>query len=104
MKKLLVILLFAAFMPVVFTSKVIAESPNGKPSMTKTDAVAIANAEAQRQGYNLSQYESPIAEYEFISKDQRWMVFYQGKANDPGNHFSVWVNDRTGKCQLMPGK
>jgi hypothetical protein len=104
MKKSLVILLIAVFMPLAFTYRAVAESAHGKPIMTKAVVVAIANDEARRQGYDLSKYEKPRVEYELTSQDETWTVFYEGKEKAPGNHFSVWVNDRTGKCRLMRGK
>jgi len=104
MKQPLIILIIAAFMSLAFSCKSAAASPHKKPTMTKADVVAIANAEASRQGYDLEEYETPRAEYEFTANDQTWSVFYEGKEKVPGNHFLIIINDRTGNCQLMRGE
>lgn len=72
--------------------------------MTSAHVIDLANREAAHQGRDLAKYEKPKAEYEFTKKDRTWTVFYEGKEMYPGNHFLVWVEDSTGKCQLMPGE
>jgi hypothetical protein len=74
------------------------------PKLSKEEVIALANQEAIRQGYKIDQYETPKSKYEFTEKYHSWTVFYEGKQKDPGNHFTVWVNDQTGSCQLMRGK
>jgi hypothetical protein len=63
--------------------------------------IALANAEAVKQGSDLAKFEPPKVEY---GAGWRWTVLYDGKDKLPGNHFLVWVNDRTGECQLMHGE
>jgi hypothetical protein len=72
--------------------------------MVQAHVVELANREAVREGRNLAKYEKPRAEYEFTEKNKRWSVFYEGKEKYPGNHFLVWVDDQSGKCQLIPGE
>jgi len=70
----------------------------------KRVAVALANAEAIRRGYDLKEFETPRCEYDASKPDNAWTVLYDGKVKAPGNHFLVWVNDQTGQCKLMPGE
>jgi hypothetical protein len=83
------------------------KTPPNSPSKTKLTAekaIALANAEASKQGFDLDKYNSPKAHYETGSKDKIWTVFYDGKVKMPGHHFLVVVDDETNDCQLMRGK
>ncbi|MDA8099259.1 MAG: hypothetical protein M0042_06505 [Nitrospiraceae bacterium] len=73
-------------------------------NLSPEQAISLANQEAVRKGFDLSQYEKPRADYEILKKDKTWTVSYEGKKKLPGNHFLVWVNDQTGECKLMPGE
>ncbi len=72
--------------------------------LSKAEAIRIAQKEAAKRGYRLSRYEAPHARYEFTRKDKSWTIFYDGKVPKPGNHFLVWVDDRTGEARVMPGE
>jgi len=71
--------------------------------LTKVEAIDIAREAAEREGRNLSEYKEPVARYEFVYKDKTWDVFFDGKVPMPGNHFSVEIDDQTGKTRLLPG-
>jgi hypothetical protein len=72
--------------------------------LSREQAVALANAEAVKQGRDVNRYELRTAEYEFSGQDHIWTVFFEGKVKATGNHFLVWVNDQTDECRLMPGE
>jgi hypothetical protein len=73
------------------------------PRLSEGEAVAIANRAAEASGANLSQFQTPEAHYEYVSKDCTWSVFYQGVKPTIGNHFLVVVNDCTRATQLSGG-
>ena len=56
------------------------------------------------KGVHRTNYKDPEAHYEFTKKDKTWSVFFHGKVPMPGNHFLVWVDDRTQKAQFMQGE
>jgi hypothetical protein len=72
-----------------------------KTNLSAEKVVALANAEAIRQGRDLNKCEPPRAVYEYT-----WTVFYEGKGEvkTVGNHFLVWVDDQTSECKLIPGE
>jgi len=73
--------------------------------MSETDVVRAASRAAAQAGYKLAGYNEPEAHFEFVRKDGSWTVFYVMKPPTPaGGHFQVWVNDKTGKAQVMPGE
>ena len=90
----------------ILATSCISVSDDGrtKPAMSKSQVIELANREARWQDVDLGRFEEPGAEYESLrNKDHMWSVFYDGKTRAPGNHFFVWVDDRTGKCRLVPG-
>jgi hypothetical protein len=72
--------------------------------LTTTEAIRIARETAERQGVRLRDYKEPEAHYEFTREDQSWFVFFNGRVAMPGNHFSVSVDDQTGKAQFFGGR
>lgn len=73
--------------------------------MSQSDVVRIAGRAATAAGYKLADYQEPEAHFEFVRKDGSWTVFYVMKPPTlPGGHFQVWVDDKTGKTQVMPGE
>ena len=73
--------------------------------MSQAGAIAAANRAATEAGYKLSDYGAPKAHYEFTRKDKTWTVFYVLKPpTPPGGHFQIWVEDKTGKTQVMRGE
>ena len=72
--------------------------------LNEAEVLRIASQVAERDGRHLSDYKPPEAHYEFTQKDKSWSVFFDGKVPMPGNHFSVSVDDQTGKAQLFPGR
>ena len=84
-----------------------ATIPDTKPDgahLTQAQAVRIATEAATKHGYRLTDYKNPQAHYEFTRKDGTWSVFYDGRVPMPGNHFLVWVDDRTEEARVMPGE
>ena len=71
--------------------------------LTTAEALRIAQQAAERDGRRLSDYKPPEAHYEYTRKDKSWWVFFDGRVSMPGNHFSISIDDQTGKTQLMPG-
>ena len=83
----------------------IIEEPSPPTRMSRDDVLKAANSAAIKAGYTLTEYGAPEAHYEFVRKDKRWTVFYNMKPPTPaGGHFHVWVEDQTGKTQVMRGE
>ena len=76
----------------------------GEPTLKVPEVIKLANAAAEKKGYELTKYEAPEAHYEYVHKDDSWWVFYQGKLRAPGNHFSVSIQDKTKKTEVTPGE
>src|SRR4051812_32122234 len=68
--------------------------------LSMAEVIRIAKQAADRQGADLSKYKEPETHYEFTRKDKSWWVFFDGRVPMPGNHFSVSVDDQTGKTQF----
>jgi hypothetical protein len=82
-------------------------APDTKPEgarLRTAEAIQIAKQAAERQGVRLRDYKEPEAHYEFTHKDKSWFVFFDGRVAMPGNHFSVSVDDQTGKTQFFWGR
>lgn len=92
------------FALVLAASSVIASD---HPRLTKTQVIRLANAEARRQGYDLRKYGRPDAHFNYVTKDDEWVVFYEGKRlkgmPEVGNHFSVHIVDKTKEVWFIPG-
>ncbi len=77
-----------------------------RPHLKMEEVIQLADAEARSKGYSLSQFERVQAIY--TAPDDRWSVSYDQKSADvgsePGNHFSISVEDKTKKASLIPGK
>jgi hypothetical protein len=73
--------------------------------MSQQEVVQVASRAAADAGYKLGDYKEPEAHFEFVRKDDSWTVFYVMKPpTPPGGHFQVWVDDKTGKTQVMRGE
>jgi hypothetical protein len=78
-----------------------------KPQMTAADVIQVANQAAQNAGYKLTDYEAPNISFELTKRNHKWHVHYEGKAEEnlaiPGSDFSIVVDDRTRKTELVRG-
>jgi hypothetical protein len=77
---------------------------SGSARLSEPEVARIAKEAAEQEGISLSDYHAPTVHFEFVHKDQTWTVFFDGKVAMPGNHFSVSVDDQTGKPQVMRGE
>jgi hypothetical protein len=77
--------------------------------LTDADAIRVADQAATKAGYRLEDYY-PIQVARL--DENHWLVLYDGKISPLpdgpmelklGNHFSVWVNERTEGAQIMRG-
>jgi hypothetical protein len=74
------------------------------PQLTRPEVLAIARRAAEREGLKLREYHRPTVEYKAVRADRTWTVSFDGKIPIPGNHFLVWVDDRTRKAIIMRGE
>ena len=63
----------------------------------------IAKRTAQKEDISMGQYSIETIDYKPESKNH-WTVFFEGHPKLIGDHFLVWVNDKTGEAQLMWGE
>ncbi len=68
--------------------------------LTKSAVIRIANAEAQRRGYDLNSFTEPSVCYncfDLASRDDRWWVCYDRKQIKRGidNHLCVIIKGTT---------
>ena len=69
-------------------------------AVDQDEAVRLATAKAEEEGWDLSTFEAPVA----ARRDDGWMVRFEGRRPAPGNHFVVVVEDATGEVALWPGR
>ena len=71
-------------------------------SMGQSQAIRIADQLAKRQGYQLSHYLKPKADFHPETKE--WEVaFVMKPPGCPGCRFTVWV-EQTGHAIVVPGE
>ena len=69
------------------------------PSMTREQAQRLAEDYAATHGRDLGKYRLVEAE-----SHRKWWFFYDGIEQTVGNHFTVIVNEETGKVGILPGE
>ncbi len=84
----------------------------GKPKLQESKVREIADAYAKKQGFKLEEYQLPEIEYDV--QKQEWIIFYQGVPyRNPktgelsyglGDHFLVYVDDKTQDVRLYRGR
>ena len=68
--------------------------------MTGEEAIEMATEYAKRHGFDTEQYDATAKWLE-----GEWHIFFRGRELLPGNFFSVFVDDGSGKVrELAPGK
>jgi hypothetical protein len=72
--------------------------------LTLGEALRIAEAEASTNHVVFSDFLTPSFQYSHDGKDYTWVFVYDGKVPAIGNHFFVFVNDRTRHAEFTPGK
>ena len=72
------------------------------PRLSVEQVLHMAKAYAKEKGRIEEKYFVSSVAYDSLRKT--WDVFFMGKLPMPGNHFSVMIEDRTGKTELYPGQ
>jgi hypothetical protein len=95
------------------------DRPSGA-RLSQAEAIRIAKGMAEMGGTLLSDYMEPTAHYEATKPetawflmfdrpedprpgDHTWLVFFEGRHNSPGDHFLVYVDDKTGRTRIVGG-
>jgi hypothetical protein len=69
--------------------------------MDRAEAERIAKEYAQQQGYNPDEYTVGNVQV----RDGGFWIFFQGRSQRPGDHFSVDVDANAGRATaLTPGR
>ena len=92
-----------SFVAVVFL--VVGCAHSAPTRLSQHDVVQLASRAATDAGYKIADYKEPEAHFEYLRKDGSWTVYFVRRPPTPaGGHFQVWVDDTTGKTQVMPGE
>ena len=74
--------------------------------LNKEEVVALADAEARKRGYELSDYQRP--EPVFDPADQTWSLSYNRKSDDDGaaanKHIAIAIDDETKRAAVVPSR
>jgi hypothetical protein len=73
------------------------------PQINQENAIQLAKKAAIKSGYKIEDYKEPVAHFEFTRKNKTWTVFFDARGNSL-SHFLVWVDDKTGKTNVVPGE
>ena len=68
------------------------------PSLSKTEAIRIANVKAESEGYDLRRYQWGPISYE--ARDNAWWVNYRRKT-EKYTEFSVHIEDKSKESWLV---
>jgi hypothetical protein len=83
-------------------SENIKQEAPANAQLTSDEVVDLADTEARAQGYDLSEYQRPKADYSTV-KD-KWSLFYDqkksGEMPQAGKHFIVTVDDKSRQTSL----
>ena len=74
------------------------------PSLARTEVSDIARTAALGEGLKLSLYGPPQVSFEVFDGRGRWVVFYPGIEDKPGNFFNVIVDDATRSADVFGGE
>jgi hypothetical protein len=81
-------------------------SPEANSRLTKSDAINLADAEARRRGLDPAGFKR--AEPQYSARDETWTLSYDQPApagsEEPGQRFSVTIDDKTKGTVFVPGK
>jgi hypothetical protein len=73
------------------------------PRLIETEVIAIADALARNEGYDLSQWHRGQAHFEPTDPDCTWIVAYESLGRALPGQFLVRVNDSTKRASLDGG-
>lgn len=73
-------------------------------TMSPDEAVLAATNFCERDGINLSAYDTPRIVCDSLDGSRFWCLLYDGVAQIPGNHFMLLLNDETGEVEFVPGE
>lgn len=74
------------------------------PNLVIEQVIRKAKDYSIEQGLYFEGKEFFIDSVNYDWKTKKWNVFFQGKEPAPGNHFSIYIDDKTEKIELMLGK
>jgi hypothetical protein len=68
-------------------------------ALTRAQAHRLAETHAKTRGIDLAKYRLVEAE-----PKREWWFFYDGIDQTIGNHFTLFVDEETGKVGMLPGQ
>ena len=69
-----------------------------RPSLSKAEAIRVANVKAQSEGYDLRRYQCGPVNYE--AREEAWWVNYR-RTTEKYTEFSIYIDDRSKKAWLV---
>ena len=73
-------------------------------TLSQAEVLEIAHAAALKEGLAPKDFGPPQSRYELLDGEWRWLVFYPGIEDKPGNFFNVLINDRTRAADVLLGE
>jgi hypothetical protein len=80
-------------------------SSSEQSRLSKVQVIELADAEARKQGYDLTRYARP--DPQFDASDKTWSLFYGPtavSATAGAKHFSIAIDDKTKTTAIVPGR
>jgi hypothetical protein len=69
--------------------------------MTREQCIETAKIYAKKEGWSVPDYMAS----DFQSMDEETMVKFSGKSERPGDHFTVYIDSKSGTVlRLIPGR
>jgi hypothetical protein len=99
---------FGTVAALVAAANLFASCIAARPRLNKADVIAIADRVVVKNGYSLGKFKKR-AQYNFVRKDNTWVVFYNLKPDSHGMvptgfDFTVHVKDDTRETWFIPGR
>jgi hypothetical protein len=73
-------------------------APTVSDPLTEAQVVQIAKREAERRKIPVQEFKGPFVDQSFLSSN-KWFVWFW-RENNPADHFSIEINDRTGATRF----
>ena len=97
--------LLAGCSPPQHSTQAIAPDAKAQDANLNTaEVIRIARETAERRGADLREFKEPEAHYDPTRRGKSWRVYFDGRTEILGRHFSVSVDDQTGEAHFEGGK
>jgi hypothetical protein len=74
------------------------------PHLSETEVMALATARAEKENYKLEDFTPRKPKFDPLQENREWHVLFEGKRPYPGNHFMIFIDDKTSETRLSRGR